>query len=296
VEFRGQLIERQEKFKNTYFNFYVDNKNKRFMDRKQINLYFNPNKRYGYSVYKHNKNQEFLNKNNCSKFKIRGKSNWLYNREGIYHLLANTLQYQDKAIKLLKFLGFSKRLINMNKGFGGIRNRYTINNNIAKIRLNHKNDTLYTLIDEEDLILFKNIKRTVSAHRRAGSKTNIYAEMSIGKNYKTVPIHQIILGLSGGREKVADHLNGDSLDNRKSNLRISTNLGNARNSKIRSDNKSGVKGVHYDKRKEKWIARISLKGERILLGNFENKKDAILARREAELKYWEKEDIRRLNL
>ena len=57
-------------------------------------------------------------------------------------------------------------------------------------------------------------------------------------------------------------------------------------SKKRSDNKSGFKGVWFNKRKSNWQAYITLKGERKHLGYFADKQDAINARKEAEEKYF----------
>ena len=56
------------------------------------------------------------------------------------------------------------------------------------------------------------------------------------------------------------------------------------NNKLQSNNKSGVKGVHWDKKREKWVAQIQFKNKNYSLGRYENKEDAIDARKEAEEK------------
>lgn len=53
-------------------------------------------------------------------------------------------------------------------------------------------------------------------------------------------------------------------------------------SKVYSNNTSGHKGVHWDKRSERWIASIGLKRKNIYIGAFENLKDAVVARKDAE--------------
>lgn len=58
------------------------------------------------------------------------------------------------------------------------------------------------------------------------------------------------------------------------------------NAKISSANKSGVKGVQWDKSRKKWVAMLWLKGVRVLYSRFAKKEDAIRARREAEEKYF----------
>ena len=57
-------------------------------------------------------------------------------------------------------------------------------------------------------------------------------------------------------------------------------------SKLSSANTSGVKGVYWIKRRNKWEAAIFFKGEKIYLGYFTSKQDAINARKEAEEKYF----------
>ena len=57
------------------------------------------------------------------------------------------------------------------------------------------------------------------------------------------------------------------------------------NIKTRKNNTSGTKGVYYHKKNNKWIAYITYKYKTINLGSFQNKEDAIKARKEAEEKH-----------
>ena len=83
-----------------------------------------------------------------------------------------------------------------------------------------------------------------------------------------------------------DHVNGNPLDNQRKNLRICTHSQNIMNSKIRKDNKSGVRGVDWDKARQKWHSRICVDQNKINLGCFVDKEEAIVARKKAELKYF----------
>jgi len=65
-----------------------------------------------------------------------------------------------------------------------------------------------------------------------------------------------------------DHINGDPTDNRIANLRVATSSNQRMNSRRRTDNTSGVKGVCYDRRREKWIAEIMIDGKKHHLGQF----------------------------
>lgn len=74
--------------------------------------------------------------------------------------------------------------------------------------------------------------------------------------------------------------------NKKENLKENTNLGRIASKKMQKNNVSNVKGVHKNL-DGYWIANISFKKEKIYLGCFKNKQDAINARKEAEEKYFQ---------
>lgn len=76
------------------------------------------------------------------------------------------------------------------------------------------------------------------------------------------------------------------VDNRKVNLRLVTNQQNQMNNAIGKNNTSGKTGVSWDKARMKWEAYIWFDRQKIHLGRFANKEDAIIARKEAEKKYF----------
>lgn len=78
-----------------------------------------------------------------------------------------------------------------------------------------------------------------------------------------------------------DHKNGDPCDNRIENLREATRSQNNHNAKLRKDNTSGVKGVTWVKREQKWKARLCLDGKFINLGTFSTKEAAAEVVRDA---------------
>ena len=91
--------------------------------------------------------------------------------------------------------------------------------------------------------------------------------IAVGKTYL---MHSVIMDTPIGME--TDHINGNRLDNRKSNLRICTTRENQGNSKIRKDNTSGYKGVSFNK--GKYVAFIKVFGIKKYLGRFEKAEDA----------------------
>lgn len=91
-----------------------------------------------------------------------------------------------------------------------------------------------------------------------------------------------------------DHINGVKDDNRIANLREANCEVNSKNSKLRSDNKSGVMGVVFCKARGKYQVRISKNKKTIQLGYFDNLEDAKNTRLQAELKYGYHENHGRL--
>lgn len=79
-----------------------------------------------------------------------------------------------------------------------------------------------------------------------------------------------------------DHENGNRSDNRITNLRDCSNQTNQRNQRRAANNTSGVTGVSWHKKEQRWRARISTDGKQVHLGCFKEKSDAIAARKAAE--------------
>lgn len=111
-------------------------------------------------------------------------------------------------------------------------------------------------------------------------KSHGYVKTNINK--KKIYLHQLILQTN----HIIDHINNDKTDNRKINLRLASQLQNNRNVGIQKNNKSGVTGVSWNKKRNKWEAFITVNYKKINLGYFEELNDAINARKTAETKYF----------
>lgn len=83
-----------------------------------------------------------------------------------------------------------------------------------------------------------------------------------------------------------DHINRNKLDNRISNLRVCNDLENGQNTNISKANKSGVTGVWFNPKVEKWHAQIMVNRKNLYLGRYQEKESAIKARKMAEEKYF----------
>lgn len=139
----------------------------------------------------------------------------------------------------------------------------------------------FTIIDDESYCYFENHSWHVTKQGYVARRYT-YAK---GKT-KIILIHRIIMNCPSGL--MVDHINRNSLDNRKSNLRICNKSQNAANSKIASNNTSGYRGVKWSKIGKKWMSSIRVMGKDIYLGYFFNKLDAARTYNKAAEKYFGK--------
>lgn len=103
-------------------------------------------------------------------------------------------------------------------------------------------------------------------------------------NGKDVGLHRFITNCPDSMD--VDHINHDTTDNRKKNLRIATRSQNMMNRGLQDNNTSGVTGVYWNKGRKKWEVQIGVNSKTIFLGHFTNFDDAVKARKEAENKYF----------
>jgi len=108
----------------------------------------------------------------------------------------------------------------------------------------------------------------------------------IGYKQKRYLAHRIIwMLLYGYAPKMIDHINHIGSDNRLVNLREVTSRENQRNMKLHKSNTSGFCGVSFVKSSKRWRAYIMINDKQINLGYYENKNEAINARKEANVKH-----------
>lgn len=124
------------------------------------------------------------------------------------------------------------------------------------------------IIDDEDYDKIKD---------RSWQFSNGYAVSGSNSPSRHLRMHRVVLGLTRYDKIQIDHINGNRLDNRKSNLRICNCSQNQANKEKISSNTSGYKGVTFHKAKNKWMASAKYMGKSYFAGYFSNPIDAAKA-------------------
>lgn len=141
------------------------------------------------------------------------------------------------------------------------------------------------LVDDEDYIWLSQWKWYAAEHHSENFYAMRNSPWKDGKHFQ-ISMSREILKLEQKDIRQADHKNHNTLDNRRKNLRVCSSQENRRNQKPILSTISGLKGVTWHNLKEKWQARIGIRGERKSLGYFASKKDAGLAYDEGAKKYF----------
>lgn len=122
------------------------------------------------------------------------------------------------------------------------------------------------------------------AARREG-KGSVYLHRVIAQRMGLIEDITPVLGARGRWTISIDHINGDKLDNRRSNLRLADRrqqMTNPADGPMKR-NTSGVTGVSWTQATRKWYASISIEGRTVSLGLFDSIEEAAEARRAAEV-------------
>ena len=98
------------------------------------------------------------------------------------------------------------------------------------------------------------------------------------RNSRSVPncMHRFIMGETNPKILI-DHKNGNGIDNQRHNLRRANSSRNNANTGKYKINKSGYKGVHWDKVEKQWVAQITADRKKTFIGRFSEKEDAAKA-------------------
>jgi len=140
--------------------------------------------------------------------------------------------------------------------------------------IKHNQTTYNVIVDDEDYEWIS----TMSWHISLNGKYKYVQRLD--NNERTL-LHRAIMKCSN--EQIIDHINRNTLDNRKENLRISDRKKNGENRNKSKNNSSGYIGVSWNKRLQKWQSYIRHNYKIIYLGVFVDIEDAVKARKQKEL-------------
>ena len=136
--------------------------------------------------------------------------------------------------------------------------------NYYEIKIAYKDIFYTTYISPEDY------PKVSSVHWRTSHKRNnkVYIIGNVEK-CKPVYLHNFILDYIPANGYEVDHLNGNSLDNRRENLQIVSRQENIDNTKVHMDNQIGIRGISYDENNNRYVCDFSNHGVRVYFRNFE---------------------------
>lgn len=124
------------------------------------------------------------------------------------------------------------------------------------------------IIDATDVPLVRGFNWWAKVSRRPdGSVYSVYACRTFGPacEQKREYMHRALMA---GLSDTIDHADGNGLHNTRANLRAATVSQNMQNTRLRSNNTSGVKGVSWSPKDKRWYAYINIAGKRHRLGGF----------------------------
>lgn len=143
----------------------------------------------------------------------------------------------------------------------------------------------FALVDDEDFENINTVKWFASQLGRKPNKKFYAAKQSASINGKrnVIYLHRYILGLTKESKSQVDHIDGNSLNNQKNNLRLCTHQQNMWNVTKRKNSSTGIKGVY--RANNKFVAKIKFNNKKIHLGTFDTPEKAFDAYKKAAIMY-----------
>ena len=130
-------------------------------------------------------------------------------------------------------------------------------------------------IVDNDMFNYLNQFKWYTAKSYDGNLFYAQKKVRVKGKQRTTRMHNVICG-TPLYKKQTDHINGNSLDNRRKNLRIVTCRENSSNQKRKREGKTSSRyvGVYLHKPTNRWVPRIKFKGKYICLGYSKDEKTA----------------------
>lgn len=113
-------------------------------------------------------------------------------------------------------------------------------------------------------------------------KNKVYLVSGSVKTNNSVYLHNFIMNHVCTPKFEVDHLDGNSLNNRISNLKIVTRQENVDNTRVRIDNKIGIRGVCQNNKNKLYKCDFSYHKKRFYFKDFKTVEEAVYCRKYAE--------------
>lgn len=157
--------------------------------------------------------------------------------------------------------------------------------------IDNKNNKYVSYLDLEDLdTLFNYPYKFIPRKDYSGYylATTVYDGLVNGKpKYHVEKLHRVIMNAKNGRKVHIDHINHNTLDNRKCNLRIISASNNLKHRKSRNkNNTSGYRNVTWSSKENCWIIQLQIEGKRKRFGCFNDVHEAGKVAEEMRQKYY----------
>jgi hypothetical protein len=155
-----------------------------------------------------------------------------------------------------------------------IKNDYEIRDGyVVVFYTNRKQEDFEMLFDLDDLEKLKELPYSIfAAFINVGyyAATTEYLGMVDGKpKYKTIFMHRYVMGFP---KQLIDHVNHETLDNRKQNLKLSDKKANAINRRLNKNNTTGYRNV--TRYKDRFIVQLQINGKNKVFGKFDDVHEA----------------------
>lgn len=160
------------------------------------------------------------------------------------------------------------------------RNTWVIKGDTAICNVQYKNDVISFYIDADDYDRIKNFTWRIS------KKRNKYYVVTGSKHKDNMAyLHTVVLGMVMCFFEI-DHIDGNSLNNRKNNLRVVTHSENCDNIRAtRIDNKIGIRGISLDSKSKKYVVDFRYRENRYYFKQWDTIEEAVYCRKLMEDRY-----------